>query len=205
MESRSLLNTLIPVPRRREVDHVDLAAPPLEVWDALHAGRMDWPFLVQALRRARARSLNGERARREPSLALGQLRSTPEQPGLHRLAEEPGRAITLGALAAMRLFTFELLPVPDLETFAGAKGPGVVRFVWSIQLSPIGSASSRLRVELRIDAADALTWRRFRRTYLLLGPLMRLVRRRVLASLAGRFGAPELLNPRLHASNARAQ
>lgn len=205
MESHSLLHTLIPLPRRRELDHVDLAAPPLEVWDALHDGRMVWPSLVRALQRARARSLPGERGRRQPRLALGELRSTPEHPGLQLLAEVPGREITLGAIAAMRVFTFELLPVADLETFARSNDAGFVRLVWSIQLSPIGSMSSRLRVELRIDAADALTWRRFRRTYLLLGPLLRLVRRRVLASLVGRFGAPELLSPRLHATNVRAQ
>lgn len=202
MEPHSLLNRLIPIPRRRELDHVDLAAPPLEVWAALRHGTMAWPFLVRALQRARARSLPAEPQRREPPLALGELRSTPEQPGLHLLAEEPGRELTLGAIAAMRLVTFELLPVDDLETFARCSEPGLVRLVWSIQLSPIGSLSSRLRIELRIDATDSLTWRRFRRTYRVMGPLLRLIRRHVLASLADQFGAPELLGP--HAPTERA-
>jgi hypothetical protein len=201
MEPHSLFDTLIPVPRRRELDHVDLAAPPLEVWDALRYGRIAWPLLVRALQRARARSA-GERPQREPPLALGELRSTPEHPGLHLLAEEPGRELTLGALAATRLVTFELLPVADLETFARSREPGLVRLVWSLQLSPIGSMSSRLRVELRIDATDSLTWRRFRRAYWVTGPLLRLMRRQVLASLADRFGAPELSRPRAPAARA---
>lgn len=201
MEPHSLLNTLIPIPRRRELDHVDLAAPPLEVWGALYHGRLAWPFLVRALRRARARSLPSERRHRESPLALRELRSTPEHPGLHLLAEEPGRALTFGALAAMRLVTFELLPVAGLETFARSGEPGLVRFVWSIQLSPIGSRSSRLRVELRIDATDNLSWRRFRRTYRVMGPLLRLLRRHVLASLADQFGAPELLSPHVPAGS----
>jgi hypothetical protein len=192
MEPRSSIEVLIPVPRRRELDHVDLAAPPLEVWESLRDGRMAWPFLVRALQRARARSRPAEGRRREPPLALGELRSTRERPGLHLLAEEPGRELTLGAVVAMRLFTFELLPITDRETFASSREPGLVRLVWSIQLSPLGSTSCRLRVELRIDAADALTWHRFARTYLLLGPFSRLLRRRVLASLADQWGAPEL-------------
>jgi hypothetical protein len=201
MQPHSLLDTLIPVPRRRELDHVDLAAPPLEVWDALRYGRVAWPLLVRALQRARARP-PGERQQREPPLALGELRSTPEHPGLHLLAEEPGRELTLGAIAAMRLVTFELLPIADLQTFEQSREPGLVRLVWSLQLSPIGSMSSRLRAELRIDAADSLSWRRFRRTYWVMGPWLRLIRRQVLASLADRFGAPELSSPR--APDARA-
>jgi hypothetical protein len=95
------------------------------------------------------------------------------------------------------------LPVADLESFARSTEPGLVRLVWRIQLSPIGSMSSRLRVELRIGATDSLSWRRFRRTYRIIGPLLRLIRRHVLASLADQFGAPELLSPHAPAGRGR--
>jgi hypothetical protein len=208
MEPNASLDGRSGVPRRREVDHVDLAAPPLDVWDALQGGRMEWPLVVRALWCVHRRALPTRGFRCEPPLALGALRSTPEHPGLQLLSEQPGRELVLGALVAMRLFTFELLPVPDVAVFARSIEPGLVELVWRVELSPLRNTGCRLRVELRIDAADDLTWRRFRRTYVLIGPLMRLVRRRVLASLADRFGAPELEIARVPASqatNARAR
>ncbi|HTV19182.1 MAG TPA: hypothetical protein VMG12_10935 [Polyangiaceae bacterium] len=192
MEPHSILDTLIPVPRRRELDHIDLAAPSLEVWDALHGGRIAWPRLVRALQHARTRSLSAAPLRRDPPLALGELRSTPGHPGVQLLTEEPGQGFTLAAVAAMRVVTFELLPVADREAFTRFAEPGLVRLVWRVDISPIGSASCRLRIELRVDAGDSLSWRRFRRLYIVLGPMLRLLRRRLLASLADRFGAAEL-------------
>lgn len=134
MATHCLLDNSIPVPRRRELDHVELAAPPLEVWQALRDGKIAWPFLVHALQRVCARPLPAGGPRGEPSLGLGGLRSTLEHPGLQLLGEQHGRELTLGALAAMRLFTFELLPIADLSTFGRSREPGLVRLMWSIQL-----------------------------------------------------------------------
>jgi hypothetical protein len=54
MQARTLPETSIPLPRRREVDHVDLDASASTVWSALHDGDVFWPFSLRAVIGARA-------------------------------------------------------------------------------------------------------------------------------------------------------
>jgi hypothetical protein len=192
MLARASLETLIPLPRRREIDHVDLAAPPSTVWSALNDGDVVWPSLVRAIAGVRMRAAGLQPRRVRPGPGIGSLRSTVEQPGFHFLGGESERSLTVGAVAAMRVVTFEFLPLSGPETFEQLRHPGFVKLAWRMSVVPLGTTSSRLHFELRLDATDELSWRRFRRAYSFLGPLARLVRRRVLASLADEFGAPEL-------------
>lgn len=192
MLARTLLETLIPLPRRREVDHVDLARPASFVWNALREGHVEWPFSLRALLRARSRAAGSKGWRVVPGRGIASLLSTAEQPGFHLMGEEPGTDFTVGAIAAMRMAAFEFLPVSDSNTFRELCAPGFVKMAWRVSVAQLGTQSSRLHFELRLDATDRLAWRRFRRSYVFVGPVVRLVRRHVLASLADQLGVPEL-------------
>jgi hypothetical protein len=62
--------------------------------------------------------------------------------------------------------------------------PGFAKIVTSLRVDPYGTDSSILTVETRIAATDAMSRRRFRRYWLLIGPASSLIRRMGLHLLA---------------------
>ena len=95
----TMLEDLVPTPRKLEVNAVDLAAPPTVIWNHIrHADLADSP-LVRALFALRTLpSRLGGRTAELPGIHIDDLRSTAERPGFQLLGEEPPRELTVGAI-----------------------------------------------------------------------------------------------------------
>jgi hypothetical protein len=78
-------------------------------------------------------------------------------------------------------------PRPGLGPFSEPR-PGAVRMLVDVRAEPRGDGCV-LSTETRVAAADAAARRAFRRYWLAIGPLSKLIRRRWLAAVARRAGA----------------
>ncbi len=127
----------------------------------------------------------------EPILAVA-LRS-----GFMLLAEEPGREIVFGTLAATppelgRLPVAErerLRAELDAERFRALAAPGYAKAVMSFRWSDEGDGWTRLVTETRVVATDAATVRRFAVYWRLIYPGSSWLRRAWLTAIRGRAEA----------------
>jgi hypothetical protein len=184
------LDVLIPTPRLLELDHADLAAHPARVWELVRHGDLARSRLIRALFALRTLP-----ERRHPhaefSLRLDDLRSTAEHPGFQILGNEPPHEVTVGAIGKVWQAEIPFRHLPDAATYAAVVDPGWVKVAWAIRVLPRGAADSRVEIEVRVDATDDESWRKFRRYFTVIGPASRFIRRSALASLARELGTPE--------------
>lgn len=186
-----MLDQLIPQPRSAEVDHVIVGVCPERVWELLRHGDLvqsDWARALFALRTLPER-LRGKRV--SAALRLDELRSTPERPGFQLLGEEPPRELVVGAIGKVWRLEIPFVHVADRPAYRAFAEPGFVKVAWAIRVRAWGAAASRVELEVRVDATDEPSWRRFRRYFRVVGPASRLIRRTQLAALARELGAPE--------------
>jgi hypothetical protein len=189
------LDALIPHPRLHELDVVELAASPGQVWEIVRHGDLGQGRLTRAL--FAIRTLPDRLARRTidpPILRLDDMRSTPEVPGFQILAEDPSREVVVGAIGKVWRLEIPFVHVADADAYAGFAEPGWIRVAWALRVIPWGERDARVELELRVDATDDASWRKFRRYFALIGPASRGIRRALLRSIAGRFGRPEQLD-----------
>jgi len=195
MEAPSLLERLIPVARRREREHVVLAAAPERIWEMIrHEDIARTPVLRTLVRSSvlpgRA---SGKRAGRR--LCIDDFRSAPLEPGFQLLADEPPRQFSVGALARANRLRPSFLHFSDIDEFIAFAEPGSLKLAWSASIAPCGSKAmgdgSRLSFEFRIGATDAAAWRMARWYFGLIGPGMHWVQRHVLGSFADELGWPK--------------
>lgn len=185
------LDRLIPQPRRHELDHVDLAAPPAQVWQRLRHGALPssrWTEALFALRTLPERL--GGRSVEPGALVLDRLKSTPERPGFQVLVDDPPREVAVGAIGQVWRLAIPFVHVDDANAYANFAEPGQVRVAWALRVLPLGERDTRLEMELRVDATDPDAWRKFTRYFHLIGPASRLIRRGMLASLQRELGVP---------------
>lgn len=179
-----MLELFIPEPRRVEIDHVDVAAPP----EVAYARILDFDFaqspLVRALFSVRTAASSDEPTREAGSLRIRDL--LDQNAGFGELAVVPGRGVAIGAIGR-----FWKLDIPFAtwtpETFAEFDEPGWGRIAWSLETVPWGDGS-RVTLELRLDATDEESWKRFRRYYRVIRPFSHFIRRRGLMTLARALG-----------------
>jgi hypothetical protein len=186
-----MLDELIPTPRLLELDHVDLAASPAQVWQSLRHGDLGASPLIRALFALRTlpNMLRGRRV--ESSLRLDDMKSSVAHPGFQVLAEDPPNEFAVGAIGKVWRPEIPFVHVDDARAFANFNETGFVKVAWSVRALPQGEHHCRLEFELRVDATDADSWRKFRRYFRIIGPASHFVRRTVLASLAREFGTLE--------------
>jgi len=186
------LDRLIPLPRILETDHVDLAAPPGRVWELVRHGNLGRSPLIRALFAVRA--LPGRITGRdtEPTrLRLDDLTSSSERPGFQILDDDGPREVAVGAIGQVWHLEIPFRHVADAAAFAAFSDPGWVKVAWAIRVVPRGQRDTRVELEVRVDATDDESWRKFRRYFLLIGPGSHFIRRTLLASLATELGVPE--------------
>ena len=182
-----MLDRLIPAPRKHETSSVDLDAAPEAVWQHVRHGDLgDSPFAraLFTIRTIPSRVAGAPEER--PELRIDGLRSTPERPGFQILGDEP-REVTVGAIGKVWQLDIPFLHVDDADAYARVDEPGWVKVAWSIRVEPRG-AGSRVVFELRVDATDDLSWRRFTRYWRVIGPGSHFIRRSLLRGLERRFG-----------------
>jgi hypothetical protein len=186
-----MLDALIPTPRLVEVDRIEVAAPPEEVWQALRHGNLAEAPLIRALFWLRA--LPGKlRGTSEPSsLCIDDLRSTPETPGFSVLAESPPHGFAVGAIGKVWQGQIPFVHVADATAFEAFEQAGFVKVAWSISIHPFSERCSRIELEVRVDATDDASWAKFRTYFKLIGPGSHFIRRVLLSSLVERFGPPQ--------------
>lgn len=186
----TMLDQLIPTPRLLEIDHADLAASAERVWQLLRHEDLVTSPLIRALFAVRTFP---ERLRGKPTnsaLRVDDLRSSVERPGFQLLAEEAPREFAVGAIGKVWQLEIPFVHVQDAAGFAEFSQVGFVKVAWAIRTLPLGERDCRVEFELRVDALDEESWRKFERYFLLVGPASRFIRRTSLASLEREFGSP---------------
>jgi hypothetical protein len=195
MEAPSLLERLIPVARRREREHVDLAAAPQRIWEMIRHEDLARTPVLRAL--VSSRVLPGARSgkRAEKRFCIDDFRSTAQEPGFQLLADEPPRQFSVGALARANRLRPSFLHFGDVDEFIAFAEPGSIKLAWSASIAACGTRAmgdgSRLSFEFRIGATDAAAWRMARWYFGLIGPGMHWVQRQVLGALADELGWPK--------------
>jgi hypothetical protein len=184
----SALDRLIAEPRRRELDHVDLAASTDEVWESVRHRDLPQSRLTRALfalrtlpERLAGRTVDGV------VLRLDDMQSSVELPGFQILADGP-HEVVVGAIGKVWRLAIPFTHVPDATAFAAFDEPGWIKVAWALRVVPRDDLGSRLELELRVDATDDASWTKFKRYFLLIGPPSRLIRRSMLAALTERIG-----------------
>jgi hypothetical protein len=194
MEAPTTLERLIPVPRRREKEHVELAAPAERIWKLIRHEDLARTPMLRALVGLRALPGRAPGERLATTLCIDDFRPTPDDPGFRILADEPPRQFTVGALARVNRLQLSFVHFRTIEDFVAFTEPGCIALAWSASISPHRSRrmgdGSRLSFELRIGATDDAAWRMARWYFGLIGPGMHWVQRHVLGSLADELGWP---------------
>jgi hypothetical protein len=195
MEAPSLLERLIPVARRREREHVDLAAAPERIWEMIRHADIARTPVLRALVSSSVLPGPASRQRARQRLCIDDFRSTPREPGFRLLADEPPRQFCVAALARANRLRPSFLHFGDIDEFIAFAEPGAIKLAWSVSIAPLGSKAmgdgSRLSFEFRIGTTDAAAWRRARWYFALIGPGLHWVERRVLGSFADELGWPQ--------------
>lgn len=188
------LEAIIPRPRLVELDSVDVAATPSVVWERVRHADIADSRLVRAL--FAIRTLPARVTGRGSADAL-RLRSriddfvsTPSQPGFQLLAEDPPHELVVGAIGKVWQLDIPFVHVADAAAYAAFSGPDYVKVAWAFQIEPIRNGATRVSFEVRVDATDETSWRRFRRYFRVIGIGSHFIRHTMLAALGREFGSP---------------
>jgi hypothetical protein len=171
--SDPLLDRFMPAYEVRE-RHQTMVAPPAEA---------TWPA---------ARGLDQHRSPQIRAIFRGRellMRATPDRTrprqdfltevlalGWRVLAEEPGRALVMGAVTQPWQANVVFRGLPP-EEFAAFAEPGYAKIVWNLAVTPLGAGRSVFSTETRVATTDADARRRFRRYWALMSPGILLIRR----------------------------
>jgi hypothetical protein len=181
------LDQVLPTPRLVEIDHVDVAVPQAEAWGiARHADFGRRSPLVRALFAIRTLA-----TRDDVALRIDDLRSSPAAPGFQVLADDPPRETVVGAIGKVWRADIPFAHVADAAAFERFDEAGFVKVAWALRARPLGPRDARLELEVRVDATDDDSWRKFRAYFAVIGPGSRFVRRTLLAGLGRELGTPE--------------
>jgi hypothetical protein len=186
-----MLDAFIPEPRLLEIDHADVAGRPDEVDAAARRIDLNGSPLIRGL--FWLRSLPGRlRRHSEPTeplaLRLGEIGRSGE--GFMVLHDEPGRALTVGAVGRFWEPDIEFVSLPP-DRFAAFDEPGYAKVAWQIRFEPLGEHDTRVVFELRVTATDDAAWAAQRRYFRFIGPFSHFLRRHTLALLQRELGTPE--------------
>jgi hypothetical protein len=185
------LDRLIPQPRLAEVTHVDLAAPPTQVWARVRHAALGHTPATRALFALRTLIDRGRNTARAPAaVAIDDMRSSADRPGFQVLVDDAPREVAVGAIGQVWRLRIPFVHVDGAEAFRRFSMPSYVKVAWAIRLIPLDDASTRLELEVRVAATDDAAWRKFNRYFRFIGPASRFIRRSLLRALAREFGRP---------------
>jgi hypothetical protein len=186
----SLLDHVLPTPRKLELSAVELALPPDRAWELVRHEDLARSSLVRALFALRTLPSRLTGTVDKVELRLDAIASTPEHPGFQILLEER-REVVVGAIGQVWQLDIPFVHVAGPAAYAGFGEPGWVKVAWALRVLPHGERDSRVEIEVRVDATDEASWRRFEQYWLVIGPGSHLVRRTLFAALAREYGTPE--------------
>lgn len=175
------LDLLIPIADLSETNAVDVAASPERVWQRVRH--------LDLGESAIAKALFGVRTGSVAELSIDGLTSSPEHPGFRVLVDEAPHAFAVGAIGKVWKIDIPFVHVESASDFESYREPREVKVAWAVRVEPLTPGGSRVVVEVRVKATDAVSLRRFRAYFALIGPGSRLIRRAILARLVREFGA----------------
>lgn len=187
------LDRLIPTPRLIEVDEQDIAAPILNVWQAVRHGDLGRSGPIRALFALRTwpARLRGHEPAAAAELRIDGMHSTPEHPGFQILCDEPPHVVAVGAIGKVWVPDIPFVHVQDSEAYAAFHELDYVKVAWAVFLDATHPERTRLTIEVRVDATDDAAWQKFVHYFRLIGPFSRFIRRSALRSLARELGTTE--------------
>jgi hypothetical protein len=178
------LDDLIPHPHLLEVHRATIAAPPDLVWQRVRHGALAQSRPIRALFALRS-LLMRDAAGTAASVCIDDLRSSPQRPGFQVLIDDPPRecaVATIGKVWQLAIPFVHVATAPDYDAF---NEPGFVKVAWSVRVTPaLGGEASTVTLEVRVQATDDRSWRKFRRYFRVIGPFSRYIRRSLLKTLS---------------------
>lgn len=187
----SVLDRLIPDPALVEIDRAELAVDSTRAWQAVRELDLAQSAFVRILFGIRTLPdrLAGDVA--PLRLRLDDLTSTPEKPGFQVLAEDAPHEVAAGAIGKVWRPIIPFVHVPDATAFAAFAQDGYVKVAWALRVIPQSERTSIVEFEVRVDATDDKSWRKFSRYFRLVGPGSHFIRRVLLTQLERDLGRPE--------------
>ncbi|MBS2018830.1 MAG: hypothetical protein JST00_38540 [Deltaproteobacteria bacterium] len=187
----SALDRVVPTPRLLETDEIELALPVDQAWNVVRHADFGKLPIVRALFTTRTLPERVSSSSSGPvALRFDELSSTREKPGFQVLVESEPREFVVGAIGKVWHLNIPFVHVDGADAFAAFAEEGFVKVAWAIQLEPRGEHGTLVRFEVRVDATDERSWRRFERYFAIIGPASRFIRRAMLSSLAKEHGTP---------------
>jgi hypothetical protein len=186
----SALDLVLPTPRKLEVSAVELALTPERAWELVRHQDLARSSFVKALFALRTLPSRWTGTVEKVELRLDAIASSAEHPGFQVLIEEP-REVVVGAIGKVWQLDIPFVHVDGPAAYAAFEESGWVKVAWALRVLPFGERDSRVEVEVRVDATDEASWKRFEQYWLVIGPGSHLVRRTLFAALAREHGTPE--------------
>ena len=116
------------------------------------------------------------RLRGAPSREPASLLSETLALGWRVLADQPGRAIVVGAVTQPWHADVKFRGLAP-DAFVAFAEPGYAKIAWTLEAIPLGPSTSRFRTETRVSTTDARSHRLFRRYWAVFSPGILLIRR----------------------------
>src|SRR5439155_292666 len=114
--------------------------------------------------------------------------------GFLRLGEREGREVALGLVGRFWMPSGGRVKVrPD--AFRDFAEPGNAKVVWTFAVEPLGTGTTRLVTETRVQCLDAASRRRFRLYWLVVRPFSGLIRHAMLGAVAREATRPAATRP----------
>jgi hypothetical protein len=186
----SALDLVLPTPRKLELSAVELALTPERAWDLVRHEDLARSSLVKALFALRTLPSRWTGAVERVELRLDAIASSAEHPGFQILIDEP-REVVVGAIGKVWQLDIPFVHVDGPAAYAAFAEAGWVKVAWALRVLPFGEQDSRVEIEVRVDATDEASWRRFERYWLVVGPGSHFIRRTLFAALAREYGTPD--------------
>ncbi len=187
----TLIQQFMPRWRLRQVDHVAVLSPPRDAYEAvrnLDFYRLPVARFLFGMRRLPQRIAAWVRRRPEPMAPTSRIEQfTAPGTGFHLLASGT-HELVVGSIGRFWKPTIEFADTSP-ASFAGHDDRGWGKLAWSLSVHPRVGGGSWITFDLRVDAGDDASWRKFRTYWRLIGPFSHALRRALLRELARQLGA----------------
>jgi hypothetical protein len=178
----TLLDTYLPVYQFREFHQVSVQTAPADLLDAVNLpGILDDPWVKRFIRLretpGRLLSALGRRSLLKDKAAFGLSDFT-------RLGRDLDREVAFGLVGKFWQFDYGLVSMVDARAFERFGIIGVPKLVLNFSVDAADRGCTWLRMETRVYCNDRKSFVRFLPYWLLIRPVSRLMRRRLLRRIA---------------------
>ncbi len=152
-----------------------IQAPIRDVYRVLKEGAFGRSWVVRALMRLRSLPVLFRRRTSKRNYDGVRLRDLSEG-GFFILYDDPQREIVLGVVGQFWKLSGNIFTKFDPVQFREFAEAGYCKAAWNFRLEEVDPATTRLSTETRVAATDAVSRRKFKRYWKLVGPFSGLIR-----------------------------